>query len=412
MKRKELLELVTNHENLGVVFMRDDVNPDMVAKEMSALLNKDGGVILLGIEKDQQICGLTKSREEVEEWALNIAQNSLQPSCIPVWTSTTLPGGAVVGAVKLRRDVLGKPHKARQRGAWVTFTRTGTTTREATREEEARLYEAAQFSRYELKAVQGIGMSGLDQQRVRNYYRDVIKRSVPARKDAEGWRMLLLNSDLLVEEYGELAASVAGVLLFGEDPNRRLPQAGVTAVAFPGPEKDYNTVDEEIIRGPLTPLISKRGEVLAKGVIDRTVEFAARNMGTIAWLEGGRRQRKKEYPIEAVREAIVNAVAHRDYAREGTDVEVSLYSDRLEVISPGRLPNGVTVAKMREGVVRAARNGLLKDILRDYGYIEHFGMGVRNRIIESMRRHNQTEPDLIEQDDRFTVRLWKSRSKS
>ena len=62
---------------------------------------------------------------------------------------------------------------------------------------------------------------------------------------------------------------------------------------------------------------------------------------------------------------------------------------------------------MKEGVVRVARNELLKEILRDYGYIEHYGMGVRKRIIESMRRHNGTEPNLIEEDDRFIVRLCK-----
>ncbi|HEV8722871.1 MAG TPA: ATP-binding protein [Candidatus Binatia bacterium] len=144
-----------------------------------------------------------------------------------------------------------------------------------------------------------------------------------------------------------------------------------------------------------------------KGVIDRTVDFVARNMGTRAWLEGGRRRRKKALPLDAVREAVVNAVAHRDYAREGTDIEVSLYSDRLEVVSPGRLPNGVTVEKMKVGVVRVARNELLKEILRDYGYVEHYGMGVRNRIIQSMRAHNGTEADLVEEEDRFIVRLWK-----
>ncbi len=132
-------------------------------------------------------------------------------------------------------------------------------------------------------------------------------------------------------------------------------------------------------------------------------------MGSIAWLEGGRR-RKGAFPIDAVREAVVNALVHRDYAYEGTDVELSLYADRLEVISPGRLPNGVTVEKMREGVVGVARNELLKEILRDYRYVEHQGMGVRNRIIESMRQHNGTEPDLEESDDRFLVRLWKAPS--
>ena len=196
------------------------------------------------------------------------------------------------------------------------------------------------------------------------------------------------------------------MLLFGENPNRRLPQAGITAAAFPREEKDYETIDEELIRGPLVSMLSSRKRVVDKGVIDRTVDFVVRNMGTVAWLEGGRRRRKRALPVDAVRESIVNAVAHRDYTLIGTDIEVSLYRDRLEVISPGRLPNGVTVEKMTEGL-RAARNELLKEVLRDYGYVDHLVMGVRNRIIGAMRRHNGTEPDLIEEESRFTVRLWK-----
>lgn len=62
---------------------------------------------------------------------------------------------------------------------------------------------------------------------------------------------------------------------------------------------------------------------------------------------------------------------------------------------------------MKQGY-RAVRNELLKEILRDYGYVEHRGMGVRNRIIRPMRQHNGTEPDLIEEEDRFIVRLWKN----
>lgn len=189
----------------------------------------------------------------------------------------------------------------------------------------------------------------------------------------------------------------------------RLYQAGVTAAAFESVEKDYNTIDEERIRGPLVSTFSKRGAILDKGVIDIAIDFAQRNMGSTASLEGGCRRRKKAFPLDAVREAIVNAAPHRDYAREGTDIELSLYEDRLEVISPGRLPNGVTVEKMKEGVVRVARNELLKEILRDYGYVEHYGMGVRHRIIDSMRSHNSTEPDFIEDDHRFAVRLWKAR---
>ena len=221
-----------------------------------------------------------------------------------------------------------------------------------------------------------------------------------------GWQQLLLNLDLLTEIEGRIYATVAGLLLFGQNPNRRLPQAGITAVAFPGREKDYAAVDQEWIRGPLASMRSLRRRPLEKGVIDRAVDFVERNAGAFAWLEGARRRRKKALPRDAVREAIVNAVAHRDYSISGTDIEISLYADRLEVISPGRLPNGITIEKMMEGG-RAARNELVKEILRDYGYAEHWGMGVRNRIIATMREHNGTEPGLIEEEHRFTVRLWK-----
>ena len=408
MNRTELLQLIANRENSRVELKRDDCRPDELAKEMSALLNLEGGVIFLGVEDDGSVSGLTRSRGDAETWVMNIARQNLQPAIIPVWTCMEIEVGKDVGVIELAADSPGKPYKARRGRAWVTFIRAGSTSREATREEEGRLYQAARLVRYEIKPVPDTGLEALDMDRIENYYQEVLKRSLPARTDLENRQRLLLNSDLLVEAGTGVGASVAGLLLFGKNPNRRLPQAGVTAVAFPGLEKEYNTIDEERIRGPLTPRVSEDGDVVERGVIDRTVDFIKRNMGSVAYLAGGRRIHKKSFPLDAVREAVVNAVVHRDYAREGTDIEVSLYRDRLEVISPGRLPNGVTVEKMKEGVVRVARNELLKEILRDYRYIEHYGMGVRNRIIDSMRRHNGTEPDLVEGDDRFMVRLWKA----
>ena len=114
----------------------------------------------------------------------------------------------------------------------------------------------------------------------------------------------------------------------------------------------------------------------------------------------------EEATEEAVREAVVNALVHRDYLLSGTDIELSVYSDRLEIISPGRLLNGITTERMRIGC-RAARNQLLKDTMRDYGYLEHMGMGVPRKILKSMHESNGTEPDLIEDGERFLVRLWK-----
>ena len=380
-----------------------------IAKEVSALLNFEGGYILLGVEDDGSVSGLMRSLEEAERWIMDIANQNIQPSIVeeaPLWASVTMDDGKVVGVVGLPGDSPEKPHKARRGNAWVTFMRVGSTSREASREQEARLYQAAHLMRYDIRPVFDTGMESLDQDRLDNYFRVVLKREVPAKGDNESWRRILANIDILAEPSETTVATAAGLLLFGEYPNRRLPQAGITATAFPREEKDYDTVDEELIRGPLVSIQNARMRPVDKGVIDRAVDFVDRNMGTVAWLEGGRRLRKKALPLDAVREAIVNAVAHRDYSLIGTDVEVSLYRDRLEVISPGRLPNGVTIEKMAEGL-RSARNELLKEILRDYGYVDHLGMGVRNKIIGSMRVHNGTQPDLIEDENRFTVRLWK-----
>jgi ATP-dependent DNA helicase RecG len=95
---------------------------------------------------------------------------------------------------------------------------------------------------------------------------------------------------------------------------------------------------------------------------------------------------RKSRPIrrEAVREAVVNALVHRDYLLSSTDIELSIYDDRMEIVSPGRLPNGITPARMLTGC-RAARNQLIKDVMRDYRYLEHSGMGVPRKIVKCMR---------------------------
>ena len=405
MNKAELIELIRNGENSGVEFKRDNFHRDTLAKEFSALLNFEGGRILIGVEDDGSINGLTRDRKELEQLVMNIARENVQPPVIPSWSSVVLEDGKVVGIIGVPADGPGKPYKAKRGNHWLTFIRVGTTSREARREEEGRLYQAARLMRYDINPVPGTTMESLDIERIKNYFRVVLNRETPGNNE-EAWRRTLLNIDLLAETGGKTLTTVAGLLLFGRNPNRRLPQAGVTAVAFQGEEKDYDTVDEERIRGPLVPVLLKSKRVVDKGVIDRTVDFVTRNMGTTAWLVGGRRRRRKAFPRDAVRETIVNALSHREYTLLGTDVEVSLYRNRLEVISPGRLPNGVSVEKMKEGL-RAARNELLKEILRDYGYVDHLGMGVRNRIIGSMRDHNGTEPDLIEEENRFIVRLWK-----
>lgn len=412
MTKTELLELLGNGENSGVELKRDDVRPESLAKEMAGLLNLEGGHILLGVEDDGTVSGLTRDSKEAEEWVMEAARTHVQPAVIPYWEKFQRDDSKFIGVVSLPADSPDKPYKAKRGSAWITQIRVGSTTRDATREEEARLYQQSGLMRYDLKPVPGSSLADLDRRRLINYFRDVRTQDCPADGDEEGWRRLLTNTDLMVEDRGRAIPTAGALILFGVKPNRHLPQTGITAVAYPGSEKDYAAKERMVLRSPAVALLSRTGEVVETGVIEQALEFVRRNTRVEARIEdGGRRSERWDYPLDAIREAVVNAVAHRDYTITVTDIELSIYSDRLEVISPGRLPNTVTVEKMRAGY-RASRNELMKEVLRDYRYVEATGLGVPRKIVQGMRRHNGTDPDLVEEDDRFTVRLWKEPKRS
>lgn len=138
--------------------------------------------------------------------------------------------------------------------------------------------------------------------------------------------------------------------------------------------------------------------------MERAMDFLRQNDGAGPRIRGAQPS-GPQFPLKAVREAIVNAIVHRDY--QVTDsIALGIYADRLEVVSPGGLVNGVTVERMRAGC-RRARNELLWDVMRDYGYLDHIGLGVPREIVRAARGRTGTEPDLIAGEEHFTVRFWR-----
>ena len=338
MNEFELRELILHGENSEVEFKRDGVRSDSIAKAMSAFLNFEGGRILLGVDDDGTVTGLSRTPKETEEWVMNIARNNLQPPIIPHWRPIWVEGEKYVGVISLLNDTPGKPYKAKRDNYWVTFIRVGSTSRVATHEEEGRLFQASQILRYDIKPVLYASLKSLDLARIKNYLEVIRGRPPLGITDEASWLGILPNMGFLVNEGETTSSTVASLLLFGKNPNRRLPQAGITATVFSGTNKSYNIIDRESIRGPLVSIIASDRMILDKGVIDRAQDFITRNMGTEAYLDSARHMRRDALPEDAIRESVVNAVAHRDYMFSGTDIELSLYEDRLEIISPGKLP--------------------------------------------------------------------------
>ena len=406
MNRAELIELIRNDESSGVEFKRDDITPEKLGSEMVALLNLEGGHILLGVEKDQSVSGLTRDQAKAEEWVMTVARTHVQPAIIPYWEKINWEEKKVVGIVSLPANAPDKPYKAKRGSAWITKVRVGTATRDATREEEERLYQQSGRLRYGLKPVLGTDVDNLDPRRLRDYFGRVIGGTAPIKNETDEWRRLLLNLDFATISHGRLATTVDGTLLFGKNPGRFLPQSGIRAISYHGKEPDYATRADEDLKGPLVPLAAHDGSLVEPGLVDQAWDFVRRNTTPSARIEGARRIDRWEFPKEVLREVVVNALVHRDFSIAGTNIMLAIFSDRIEIQSPGRLPNTVTVDGMKSGM-RYARNQTLVNVMRDYGYVDARGMGVRNKIIPGMLAHNGTDPDLIEEEHRFTVRLWK-----
>ena len=400
MTRTELLEIIANGENSGVDFKRDTLRNYDLAKALVAFSNLDGGMVLLGVEDDGSISGLT--RDDLEEWIMNTCRDKIRPGIIPFFEIIKeVETGKDVAIVRVPRggDVHSQWHNNRR----TYYIRVGTQSREATQEELKRLFQQRGMVRAEMQPVSGATIDDLDRRRLKDYFGRVRQQDIPNDNDDTGWRTLLINTDIMAED----GVTVFGMLLFGKTPNKYLPQSGIDAVALPGTEKEYKAKERKQLRGAMTPLMDEDGNLLESGLVEQAVDFVRRNASPLpSRLEdGARRVDTPTYPEEVIRETIVNALIHRDYLLSNTDVELAIYEDRLEVISPGKLPNGITPERMRLGT-RAARNNFLKDFMRDYGYLEHMGMGVPRKIIRGMKEHNGSDPQLIEENERFTVRLF------
>jgi ATP-dependent DNA helicase RecG len=394
----ELFDIIRNGENSGVEFKRDVLQNHDLAKELVAFSNLSGGMVLLGVEDDGSISGLT--RPDLEEWVMTACRDKIRPGIIPFFEILrNVEPGKNVAIVRVTRgfDVHSLWHNNRN----TYYIRVGTQSREPSPEELGRLFQQRGTIRAELRPVSGATLNDLDLRRLRDYFTRIRQQTAPPNEDEAAWRSLLINTEIMVEE----GVTVGGILLFANTPNRFLPQAGIDAAAFPGTQKDYASQERATLRGPMTPLQGVDGAVVENGLVEQALAFVQRNTPVTATLEGGRRIEKPAYPPEVLREAIVNALIHRDYLLSGTDIELSVYSNRLEIVSPGRLHNGITPDRMRTGC-RSARNQLIKDVMRDYRYLEHMGMGVPRKIIQGMRAHNDTEPELIEEEERFTLRLF------
>ncbi|MBN1201199.1 MAG: putative DNA binding domain-containing protein [Anaerolineae bacterium] len=202
---------------------------------------------------------------------------------------------------------------------------------------------------------------------------------------------ILTKRGCLVKQDGELRPTNAGILLFGKEPQQFLRGSDITAARFAGAEMG-DVFTRQDINGTLPQQI-RRVETFLIDNLRKGVHLG----GQMA------RSEQLEFPLEAVRELVVNAVAHRDYSIRGDGIRLYLFSDRLEITSPGGLPGPVTVDNIVDE--RFSRNTAIVQVLSDMRFIERLGYGV-DRVLALMREHNLPEPAFTETAGGFRVTLY------
>ncbi len=365
-------------ESSVLEFKAEKARSDSIAKEIAAFANTQGGTLLIGVMDDGTVEGVSDRR--VEQRVVQICRNNVSPSLIPKIEFVEIDGKQVL-AVEAPRGP-NRPYKVKTSGKF--YIRAGSSSVEPTNEELVRLFQNGDLVHFEIKPVHGAGISDLNRSYIDEYFSRY--RSIDDTVETEEeFGQILYNLNLTDRSNGEEAPTIAGMILFGKNPVRYLPQAGVKAACFGGVDEAADILEMKEFNGAV------------RDVMDGALRFADRHSRTDVRFDADdvRRTDTEQYPAGIVRELIANAIAHRDYAIWGATIRLFVFNNRLEVRSPGALPDTLTIARMEAGV-SYHRNPIIMQTLKDYGYVEKIGRGIlrSNRRLRQMGRREIEFNDL------------------
>lgn len=338
-----------------------------LAATLAALANGRGGTLLLALGEDT----LDNVIERVREASLLVNPILNLPRPRPV------AEGQI--AIVVPPDLT---HAFALEGRYLR--REGDTNRPLSPREVRQLFLERGEVSFEEEPVRGADATDLDWRSVEGYAANTsTRRETP--------RDVLLRRGCLLKMGGKLVPTHAGILLFGKDPQRYVRSARITAVRFAG-QAMGDVFTRHDLSGTLPEQI-RAAETFLHDHLRRVVRLS----------RAMQRDEDFEYPMEAARELVVNAVSHRDYSIYGDDIRLFIFADRLEVTSPGKLAGQVTLDNIVDE--RFSRNPAIVQVLSDMGFIERLGYGV-DRIISLMQSLGLPPPEFSETAGGFRVRLF------
>lgn len=277
------------------------------------------------------------------------------------------------------------------------YIRVDTTKRIASREEHLWLFETNGTLHFDISPVNNTSIKDLNLDLIRDYFFKYNAFDL-FDEDKISVERILVNADILNQSTDTAVCTVGELLIFGRKPENILPQNGVSFAHFNGYEITDELIDKKNVTGRL------------QDIADNLLVIFKNNIKTPSVIKDMKREEFEDYPILTLREAVINCLVHRNYSISGSKIRILMFNDRIEFHSPGRLPNTVTIDKMKIGV-SYARNPFLVKYMENMRYIDQLGRGIP-MIFKTMRDLNAKEPELKEIGEEFILTIYKSNSYS
>ncbi|WP_198316354.1 RNA-binding domain-containing protein [Cystobacter fuscus] len=348
-----------------------------IAKAITAMANTKGGHLFLGVEDDGTVSG-AGTPQQVDKLMLQVSNicQGIQPPLTCSFQKLEFQGQTLL-VVEVPRFSAERPYHA----AGKYYVRDANQSREARRDELRRLLESADYH-FDEEPVAGSRFEDLDPEAIRVFL--AILYDEP--DEASGRQ--LLSALQCLDATG--TPTVTGMLLFGREPQRSFLDARISAVLFKGTELTSDFVDRKEMTGRLFDQV------------EDAVTFLKKNVRSPSHVEGLERI-EEGLPEKVLREAVLNAVAHRDY-RAASQVRIYVFDDRVEIVNPGELLNKLTLDGIRLGGISQRRNPVLAGLLARARRRENLGMGVPE-MIRQMKARKLPPPEFSVGDGHFRVVL-------
>jgi predicted HTH transcriptional regulator len=378
-----LVELLKRNEGKTLEFKRDLSSPEGILKCLVAFANTAGGIVAIGVEDGSKRVRGVPDVLRAEEKLANLVSDSIRPRLIPdievvpwrklnVLTVQVYPSNT-------------RPHYLERLGPENgVFIRVGSTVRKAAELQIEELKRLKWRTSFDEQAIPGLNSEAID-------FRVASELLAPYRQlNAQAWKTLRITT----EHQGRQVPTVGGLLLFGKDRFARFPDAWIQAGRFAGTNRT-RLLDSVEIRSFLPR------------AAEEAIRFAQKHLTHESIIEGIRREERWSVPLVAIREAIMNAIVHADYAQQGAPIRIALFDDRIEIENPGLLPFGLTIEDIMQGVSKL-RNRVIGRVFHELHLIEQWGSGIQ-RMTAACQEAGMEAPKLEEIGVHFRVTISSAR---